>query len=98
MLAAADVLAMGAMEALEERGVKVPEEFAVVGFNDNPVSSVLKPALTTVDLRIYELGATAATMLIRILDGDVLEEKHVVIPARLVIHQSCGYGGGGEGP
>jgi LacI family transcriptional regulator len=72
-----DMMAIGALETLRERGFKVPEDVAVVGFDDVPLASHL--GLTTVRVRIAELGERAIERLIRMLEGEedsIGEELH----------------------
>ncbi len=64
-----DDLCVGVMKAVAERGVRVPEEMAVACFNDSAYTKYSKPSLTTVSLGFYELGASAARLLLQVLDG-----------------------------
>jgi LacI family transcriptional regulator len=77
IFAANDMMAIGAMEALRAKGIKVPEDVAVAGFDDVPLASHLE--LTTVRVRIAELGERAIERLVRMLEGeedDIGEELH----------------------
>ena len=79
-----DRLAVGAYQALQESGIKVPDEVSVVSFDDEPVASWLRPQLTTIALPHYELGHKAIEVL---LDGanepDKKAEAHrVLMPLR----------------
>jgi LacI family transcriptional regulator len=89
IVCANDQTALGVMHALARRGVKVPTEVAVTGFDDVPVARHLHPPLTTVRQPILELGATAFDVLysrISTAGGD----PDVVLPVRLVLRESCG--------
>ncbi len=91
IFAANDAMAIGALGALHERGVAVPTEMAVVGFDDIPMARFVTPPLTTVHVDIAELGERAT---VRLLDGlehpEARERRHDSIPTRLVIRGSCG--------
>ena len=80
---------MGAMYALARRGIKVPEEVAVTGFDDVPVARHLHPPLTTVRQPIKELGLTAFEVLYARM-GTARGQHEVVLPVQLIIRESCG--------
>ncbi|MBN2006160.1 MAG: SpoIIE family protein phosphatase [Anaerolineae bacterium] len=84
-----DDIAYQAQRKLQERGIHVPEQVAVVGFDDAYESRVLTPPLTTVKAPFYELGYTAAETLIASIAGESVPSV-VNVPARLVVRQSCG--------
>jgi LacI family transcriptional regulator len=90
IFAASDTMALGVLRALSERGVKVPDEVAVVGFDDMPFASHTKPALTTVHQPIAELGADAARTLIRLVERQLVEPYQAIFPAYLIVRESCG--------
>lgn len=89
IFAANDRMAIAAMAAASDMGMRVPENVAVVGFDDTPNARYVRPALTTVALPSYEIGASAARLLLRLLAGEVVEET-ACLPTRLVVRQSCG--------
>ena len=70
--------------------VRVPEDLALVSFDDLPVASLLVPALTTVHQPLYDLGAAAADLLLKRLDRPETPPEHVWLPTTLVIRQSSG--------
>jgi LacI family transcriptional regulator len=89
IVCANDQTALGVMHALARRGIEVPGDVAVTGFDDVSVARHLHPPLTTVRQPIQELGATAFDLLYsRISAGG--GEPDVVLPVRLVVRQSCG--------
>ncbi len=95
--AASDDMALGALQALRELGKKVPEDIAVVGFDDIDESGSVTPPLTTVHQPLYDLGKTAVETLLRLLRGEAVPQN-TVIEGKLVIRQSCGcfnHAGGG---
>jgi DNA-binding LacI/PurR family transcriptional regulator len=89
---ASDEVATGALAVLHEHGVAVPEEMAIVGFDDIPVARYLVPSLTTVHLPAYELGLRAADMLIRIIQGKEISDRGILLDTELIIRESCGSG------
>ena len=90
LFGSADVLAIGAMRAIEERGLRVPEDVAVVGYNDIDLAALVKPALTTVAAPSYEMGVAAMTMLLDLLAGRPMKRRRVRLATRLVVRESCG--------
>ena len=83
-----DESAIGAMERLLAAGVRVPEDVAVVGFDDVPMASQSTPALTTVHQPCREMGEAAAQLLMAQLDGTNVHGIPRVIPARLIVRGS----------
>jgi LacI family transcriptional regulator len=90
VFAANDMMAMGAMVAIREAGLRVPQDIAVAGFDDIPVASLLNPPLTTVAQFPERLGRRAAEMLFARLNGDVTGEgQRVEMPYELKIRASA---------
>ena len=86
-----DSMAVGALSALRDAGVSVPEDIAVVGFDDIPIAQYVSPALTTVRVSIASLGSRAAARLFQCLAaGERPAHTHEVLPTELVIRRSCG--------
>jgi LacI family transcriptional regulator len=90
VIASSDMNAVGVILAIEEAGLKVPDDIAVVGFDDAPFAALLRPALTTVRLHPFELGAEAARGLLRMLDDPSAPPPAVRMPTELVVRESCG--------
>lgn len=94
LVAANDSMAIGAILALRERGVRVPEDVAVTGFDDLPIGRYFTPALTTVHVAIGQLGVRGTALLFRALEtqNGPAEAAPVpeIIPAQLVVRASCG--------
>ncbi len=91
LFASSDLIGIGAINAIQEAGLRVPEDIAVVGFDDFPVASQATPPLTTIRQPIVKKTALATEILLDILDGEVTGPKQVILPTQLVIRQSCGY-------
>jgi DNA-binding LacI/PurR family transcriptional regulator/anti-anti-sigma regulatory factor/putative methionine-R-sulfoxide reductase with GAF domain len=89
IVAANDWMAFGALRALEDRGIRVPEDVALVGFDNTREAMVSSPPLTTVRQPIPQLGHTGIRVMLRLLAGEQVPEQ-TVLPTRLVVRQSCG--------
>jgi LacI family transcriptional regulator len=87
-----DLMAFGAMEAAQERGLVVGRDIAVIGFDDVPLAAYFRPSLTTVCQPIYEVGKTLSQMLIKIIRGEELAERQVILQPDLVVRESSGVG------
>jgi LacI family transcriptional regulator len=93
IFAANDAMAVGMLSALREAGLSVPGDVAVVGFDDIPVARFLNPPLTSVRVGIAALGERAASVLLTALaerSPPPRPSQRVVLPAELVIRDSCG--------
>ena len=88
IFAANDEMAVGVIQAVQEQGLRVPQDVAVVGFDNVQVSKVVQPNLTTIDQPIFQLGVKSMELLMSCLDGDVLEGKRIVLEANLCIRES----------
>lgn len=91
-----DLMALGAMSAVQARGLAVGRDIAVTGFDDIPMAEHSHPPLTTVHQPIYRIGKTVCAMLIELLQGRELSPRQVVLEPALVVRQSCGSTKGGE--
>jgi LacI family transcriptional regulator len=83
-----DNLAIGALQAARERGVRVPEELSVVGFDDVEAAEIVTPALTTVRQPLAEMGRMAVSLLERLIEGQRIEALHVELRTQLVVRRS----------
>ncbi len=83
-----DRMAIGAIRAARDAGLRVPEDISVVGFDDIPVAPYIRPPLTTVRQPLYELGAAAARLLVQRIAGQELPSRRVLLPALLVERES----------
>jgi LacI family transcriptional regulator len=89
---ASDNMALGVLRALREAGRRVPEDVAVVGFDDMPFAARTEPPLTTVRQPVYRTGAAAAETLIDIINTSDSQPRRIVLPTELMIRASCGSG------
>lgn len=85
---ASDVVAMGAMLAIKRAGLRIPEDIAIVGFDDIPLAEFFDPPLTTVHLPAYGLGWAAGERLIRLIQGEGLHENALLLESNLITRQS----------
>ena len=85
-----DIFALGALKVLHDRGLRVPADVALVGFDDIPAAAVTNPPLTTVAQPHWEMGRRAVELLLeRVASSEPLEPTHLVLPHRLVQRQSA---------
>ena len=90
VVCANDQMAIGLVHELQQRGVRIPADVAVTGFDDVHDSRVIDPPLTTVSQPIHELGRRAAHRLMARLASPALTPQAEVLPTQLVIRTSCG--------
>ena len=83
-----DEAAIGALNAICDAGYRVPEDISVAGFNDAKIAAMYRPKLTTVHQPLYDMGAVAIRMVIKMIDKEVLENKKVELPYRIVERES----------
>lgn len=89
VVAVSDLLAIGALGTMAERGIRVPTDVAVVGFNDIEEGRLIRPSLTSVSLPFYEQGQRSVELLLAMIaDADVPD--HTRLDSRLLVRQSCG--------
>ena len=87
---ASDYMVLGAIQAFQENGLTVPDDIAVVGFDDLPISSQMSPSLTTIRQPIRPLGAKLVETLLDIIDNGSQPPRRVIFGTELVIRESCG--------
>jgi DNA-binding LacI/PurR family transcriptional regulator len=90
VFAASDIVAVGAMQAIHDAGLIVPDDIAVVGFDDLPTALQTKPQLTTVRQPVSQKGAQATSLLLDFVEGIIEGPVQKLLPTQLVIRQSCG--------
>jgi LacI family transcriptional regulator len=83
-----DNMAVGAMQTARARGVRIPEDLSIVGFDDLEEAEIVTPALTTIRQPLAEMGRIAVSLLMRLLDNQRLEALHVELGTRLVVRDS----------
>jgi DNA-binding LacI/PurR family transcriptional regulator len=91
VFAANDLMAFGAMDMLKKRGIKIPDDIAVAGFDDIPFASIYNPSLTTVSQPTFQMGSLAMQMLIDRLSGkSSLESREIILKPTITIRESTG--------
>ena len=88
IFAATDVIAIGAMRALMEHGLAVPDDVSVIGFDDLPLASQVTPALTTVQQNIREASEGLVHSIVSLIRGESVEST--LMAPRLILRDSCG--------
>ena len=89
IMCANDAMAIALIRQAVQRGVNVPDDISIIGFDDIAVASQISPALTTLAAPIDEITELACDMLISLINGEKPESKHIALPAQLVIRDSC---------
>ena len=91
IFAAADLMAVGAMKAARDAGLTVPDDLAVVGFDDIQLASLLDPALTTIHQDKVGLGRAAARALLEQIENPDFTPAALTLPVELIVRASCGW-------
>jgi len=84
-----DTIAYTIMQAMNDLNISIPEEISIVGFNNNPMSKIVSPPLTTVDINIYLLGNKATELLIGVINEKIKRFEHTIVPAQIIERNSC---------
>jgi len=88
VIACDDLLAFGVIKYLKEKGLRVPDDVAVAGFNNVPLSSYFTPPLTSVDINAFSLGAKGFELLMACMKSEYKSFNRAIIPAQLIIRES----------
>jgi LacI family transcriptional regulator len=83
-----DTAAIGAMRALKEAGLRIPDDVAVVGFDDLDVAQHANPPLTTIRHSVQYVGSTAAKLLIDLIEERLEHPQHIIVPTELIVRAS----------
>ena len=90
VFAASDVVAFGAMTAIQQRGLKVPDDISMVGFDDVPMARFVNPSLSTVHLPVAEQGRKAAELLLDVVLKRAEPGRRILLDTELVVRNSTG--------
>ncbi len=90
VLCANDLIAIGAIRAIKEKGLKIPEDISIIGFDDLIISSYLTPPLTTVRQPLFHLGKEAVVTLMSMIRGEKENYQEIEIETRLIKRESAG--------
>jgi LacI family transcriptional regulator, galactose operon repressor len=88
IFAFSDMIAIGAMRAARSRGIAIPDDLSIVGFDDSAYASVVQPALTTVRQPLFEMGGTAIDLLVRLMRKETVDTLHLEPFTRLVVRET----------
>lgn len=84
-----DRLALGAMESIKKRGLRMPKDIGLIGINNEPITSLLTPTLSTIDQPAHEMGKTATRIFIEMLKGNsFVNESTVMLKPKLIARES----------
>jgi LacI family transcriptional regulator len=89
IFSANDHMAFGAIKALKEEGLRVPEDVSVIGFDNIEASALSNPPLTTIMQPTYQLGEVSVKILIKLLSGETLDQKKYLLKTQLIERKSC---------
>ena len=84
------MMAVGALRALRETGRRVPDDVAVVGFDDMPFAERAEPPLTTMRQPVQRTGVVAAETLMDLISNPEAQPRRILMPTELIIRNSCG--------
>jgi LacI family transcriptional regulator len=88
IFAITDLMALGAMQAIRDTGLRIPDDISVVGFNDIPKAELVNPPLTTVAAPSFALGQAAMKMLQQLIDGEKPTQREIILSTSLIIRHS----------
>jgi DNA-binding LacI/PurR family transcriptional regulator len=88
IFAISDRMAIGAMLAIKDAGLSMPEDIGLVGFNNEPVVSLVTPGISSVDQPAFELGKTAAKLFIERMHNENMDDVEVILKPRMVVRES----------
>lgn len=91
-----DTIAIGVISAISDAGLRVPDDIAIVGFDDIPLARFISPPLTTVRVPAPEMADMCGQQIVNLIEGRAIEQRKRVFPTQLVIRASCG--GRAQGP
>jgi DNA-binding LacI/PurR family transcriptional regulator len=90
IFAANDTMALGAITAIQEAGLSVPGDIAVVGYDNREFARIVRPRITTVSMPVYEMGRTAAELLLKQIEETRQDMPEIKIKGQLVVRETCG--------
>lgn len=90
ILASNDLMAVGCIAALKEAGLRIPEQFSVMGIDDIPFARFIDPPLTTISIPLYLLGKIGMERLLQIRRGELAGQGELVLPHKLIVRASTG--------
>jgi DNA-binding LacI/PurR family transcriptional regulator len=90
VVASSDLIAAGCIQAANEQGVRIPDDIALTGYDDDPLASFTHPTLTTVRMPIREMAYAGAKMLLAVVNGEASAPLPLILPGQTIIRNSSG--------
>lgn len=90
IFASNDIVALDVMQAAHLLGLQIPQDLAIIGFDDARFASRVNPSLTTIAQSFFDIGLRAGTLLISRIEGLTGPPRHIELPANLIIRETCG--------
>ena len=88
LVVANDMMALGIMLTLQDNGIRIPEDIAIVGYDNIPETTIIRPTLTTLEQNSAEIGYTLVDLLFERIENPSLPSRRIKIPTNLVIRNS----------
>jgi DNA-binding LacI/PurR family transcriptional regulator len=85
-----DLMALGAIYAIQDAGLHVPEDIAIVGYDNRNFTETFRPGITTVNMPVGEMGKVAAELLLKQIEDGLTEEEEIKVQGQLIIRETCG--------
>ena len=85
-----NIISIGAMKAIKERNLSIPQDIGLISFDNYPIAELVEPTLTTVDVDVYELGAEAAKLMIKLIENPSARHQCSLISTTIHIRGSTG--------
>lgn len=79
-----DEVAVGILNALQDRGIRVPQDFEIVASNNSPITQYVRPELTSIQFPLYDVGAVAMRLLTKIMNKEEVDEKQIILPHKIL--------------
>ena len=88
IFAMSDRLALGALLCIRKFGIKIPENIGLIGFNNEPITSLITPTLSTIDQPAFEMGKLAARLFIQMINNKDLIPDDIILKPKLIVRES----------
>lgn len=88
IFAMSDRLAIGAMLAIKKTGLRIPQDIGLMGFNNDPITSIVTPTISSIDQPAFEMGKTAARIFIQMIHNHEVTAENIILKPKLVVRES----------
>lgn len=92
IFAMSDRLALGAMLSIKKHGYRMPDDFGLIGFNNEPITKLLSPSISTIDQPAFDMGKMAARMFIQMINNNELVHDNIILKPKLIARESTARG------